>query len=131
MNAAVAPPIGPVLVVDDNADMRVALVTMLRAMRYRTVEADNGRIALDWLLRREERPALILLDLMMPVMDGVELRRRLLREHTEFAAIPVVLVSAFTAESHVVQLAAADFLRKPIDLQRMLQLVDRHCVRAA
>jgi CheY-like chemotaxis protein len=93
----------PVLVVDDDAGLRELLRRTLEREGYRVVEAANGRQALDRV--RDSEPGLILLDLMMPAMDGfefVEELRRLERQaHTDAArAIPIVVITAMdlTAE---------------------------------
>jgi two-component system, NtrC family, sensor kinase len=81
----------PVLVVDDDPGVRQLLRRMLEGEGYRIVEAENGRQALERL--RDVSPAVILLDLMMPEMDGFELVATL-RRHEAWRAIPVVVVTA-------------------------------------
>lgn len=80
-----------VMVVEDDANNREILVRMLERQGYRTVEAENGQIALD--LIAEEVPSLILLDLMMPVLDGFEFLAAL-RKNSSHGKIPVVVVTA-------------------------------------
>jgi CheY-like chemotaxis protein len=88
-----------VLVVDDDADLRELLRRLLQREGYRVVEAENGRAALDRI--REARPGLILLDLMMPEMDGFEFVRRF-RKHDAWRGIPIVVITAkdLTDEDH-------------------------------
>jgi GAF domain-containing protein/CheY-like chemotaxis protein len=81
----------PVLVVDDDAEVRQLLRRMLESEGYAVVEAENGRVALERL--RGEPPSLILLDLMMPEMDGFEFVAEL-RRHEGWRAIPVVVITA-------------------------------------
>ncbi|MBI1848344.1 MAG: GAF domain-containing protein [Candidatus Rokubacteria bacterium] len=81
----------PVLVVDDEPEARDLLRRLLEREGYAVVEAENGRVALDRL--RETVPAVILLDLMMPEMDGFEVVSEL-RRHPEWRAIPIVVVTA-------------------------------------
>jgi len=81
----------PVLVVDDDAEVRQLLRRMLESEGYAVVEAENGRVALERL--RGESPSLILLDLMMPEMDGFEFVAEL-RHHEGWRAIPVVVITA-------------------------------------
>jgi len=69
----------PVLVVEDDRDVRESLVAVLEDAGYRVMSAADGRAALD-LLRAGPRPAVILLDLMMPVMDGFEFRAEQVRD---------------------------------------------------
>jgi GAF domain-containing protein/CheY-like chemotaxis protein len=81
----------PVLVVDDDAEVRQLLRRMLESEGFAVVEAENGRVALERL--RGESPSLILLDLMMPEMDGFEFVSEL-RRHESWRAIPVVVITA-------------------------------------
>jgi signal transduction histidine kinase/CheY-like chemotaxis protein len=81
----------PVLVVDDDAEVRQLLRRMLEAEGYAVVEAENGRVALERL--GGESPSLILLDLMMPEMDGFEFVAEL-RRHEGWRAIPIVVITA-------------------------------------
>jgi GAF domain-containing protein/DNA-binding response OmpR family regulator len=81
----------PVLVVDDDAEVRQLLRRMLESEGFAVVEAENGRVALERL--RGESPSLILLDLMMPEMDGFEFLAEL-RRHEDWRAIPVVVITA-------------------------------------
>jgi GAF domain-containing protein/CheY-like chemotaxis protein len=81
----------PVLVVDDDAEVRQLLRRMLDSEGFAVVEAENGRVALERL--RSDPPSLILLDLMMPEMDGFEFVTEL-RRHEGWRAIPVVVITA-------------------------------------
>jgi CheY-like chemotaxis protein len=81
----------PVLVVDDDATVRQLLRRMLESEGYAVLEADNGRAALGALA--EARPSVILLDLMMPEMDGFEFVAEL-RRHEPWRAIPVIVITA-------------------------------------
>ena len=81
----------PVLVVDDDATLRQLLRRMLEPEGYTVVEAENGRVALERL--REMAPSVILLDLMMPEMDGFEFVAELRRQE-KWRGIPVVVITA-------------------------------------
>ncbi len=126
--APVADPGRPlVLVVEDNPDMRALVVDILREA-YRVLEAADGREALK--LLEEQRPALIVSDIMMPGMDGHELLK-VLRAQESTAAIPVVLLTAKAGpESRLVGLesGADDYLTKPFD-GRELRARVRNLVR--
>jgi CheY-like chemotaxis protein len=115
-----------VLVVEDDGDIRDELADVLEDSHYRTIRAQNGEVALQK-LRGGPRPCLILLDLMMPVMDG----RQFLAEQQKDAAlkeIPVVVLSAhLDAAPTAVQVKAAGFLKKPIDLPELLRTIERFC----
>lgn len=110
-----------VLVVEDEADIRETLRDILEMEGYRVCCAENGQEALHVLSK--VRPMLILLDLMMPVMSGYELLKRL-RESSELATIPVTVVSAIGDRSAVPD---ALVLKKPVDLEVLLDMVDMQC----
>ena len=82
-----------VLIIEDDADSRMFLNRLLRSERLEVVEAVNGKEALDLLVSTEKLPELILLDLMMPVMDGFEFLSRI-REVETLADIPVLVITA-------------------------------------
>jgi DNA-binding response OmpR family regulator len=116
-----------VLVVDDDRDIRDVLTDALEAEGYRVVTAADGQEALDWLRRRLVRPCIVLLDLMMPRMDGIQFRTESLND-ADLAVIPVVVLSAdpsviATAKS----LNFAGSLRKPVPLDALLAAVHAHC----
>jgi CheY-like chemotaxis protein len=119
-----------VLVVDDDAEIRETLVEVLEERGYRAVSAGDGKEALDTLLRGT-RPELILLDMMMPVMDGATFRARQQAE-PELAAIPVVLISAHEdLPKRVLELHADAALPKPISFRDLLSTVKRFCTNGA
>lgn len=122
-------PAGPVLVVDDNADVRDALIALLEVSGYSALGAENGQDALHILRDGDERPCLILLDLNMPVMDGVEFRRRQLLDPA-MLDIPTVVVSANDAPPRRREPRFDAFLKKPVDSSMLLAAVHRHCARA-
>jgi CheY-like chemotaxis protein len=114
-----------ILLVDDDEDIRAAVRSVLEDESYRVEDAVNGAIALER-ARREPRPSLILLDLMMPVMDGFAFRAAQLREPA-IADIPLVV---FTANPRDVSaFAPTATLRKPVDLDDLLAVVARHAPR--
>jgi CheY-like chemotaxis protein len=114
----------PVLIVEDDADLREMMAQLLTLEGFRAETASNGRDALDY-LHHHERPDLILLDLMMPVMDGWEFRRRQ-RADPVLSGVPVVVLSALDS-SRAQDLQEAAFLKKPLDFDHLLQLVRRYC----
>jgi two-component system chemotaxis response regulator CheY len=119
--------ISRVLIVEDNEGTREALALLLQAAGYTTAEAANGRTALTF-LHTHPAPRLILLDLMMPVMDGWEfLRER--RKDPELARIPVVLFTAAGGlePSSVWALGANDVLHKPANPDDLLAAAGRYC----
>jgi CheY-like chemotaxis protein len=113
-----------VLVVEDDFDLCDALVPILEYDGHRVVSAANGREALDR-LHEMAPPSLILLDLMMPVMDGEQFRAEQLRDPA-LASIPVVVLSAHAhAEERAARIGAVACLRKPFDVDVLLEQVRR------
>jgi CheY-like chemotaxis protein len=115
-----------VLVVDDDADIRDAICLVLEHSGYSAVAASNGEEALR-LLRTGSRVNLILLDMMMPVMDGWGFRKSQ-ADGPAFMKIPVVVLTGDGhASSKAAAIGAVDYLRKPLDLDDLLAVVARHC----
>jgi two-component system chemotaxis response regulator CheY len=114
-----------ILIVDDDIDIRRSLSDFLEDEGYAVTAAPNGRIALD-LLRGGVRPAVILLDLMMPGMDGWDFRQAQL-EDPALASVPVVVVTAcgFSPEAIRQQFAPAAFVSKPIQPTVLLEAIGR------
>jgi CheY-like chemotaxis protein len=112
-----------ILIVDDDESIREAIESALAFENHPTATAGDGKQALEW-LRRNRTPALILLDLMMPVMDGWQLLEELRRDE-RLSRVPVVVITAFGRDLGT----AAEFpvLRKPINLEDLLQAVGSHC----
>ncbi|MDA1258915.1 MAG: response regulator [Chloroflexi bacterium] len=104
-----------ILVVDDNPDVRFALTTLLDDEGYEVMEASDGDVGID--AARERKPDLILLDLMMPRMDGFETLRELKKDEN-LCDIPVVVLTARRGSEDMplaMALGAADYLHKPWD----------------
>ena len=114
----------PVLIVEDDADLREMMAQLVALEGYQAHTVANGREALDY-LRHSQRPELILLDLMMPVMDGWEFRREQ-RKDPAIADVPVVVLSALDP-SRGADIGAVEFLKKPLDFDRLLALVRDYC----
>jgi CheY-like chemotaxis protein len=115
-----------VLIAEDDDDVRDNLALLLEIRGYSVAKAANGRQALD-LLVQAGAPCLLLLDLMMPVMDGWQLRAELLKDPF-LARIPVVLLSGMADVDKAAQhLAAVEYLNKPVDLKKLYSLVGTYC----
>jgi CheY-like chemotaxis protein len=114
----------PVLIVEDDEDLRDMMAQMLAIEGFAATAVANGREALDY-LRRAIKPHVILLDLMMPVMDGWEFRRRQ-QADPELAPVPVIVLSALD-RSRAAPVDAIAFLKKPLDFDRLLELVRDQC----
>jgi CheY-like chemotaxis protein len=117
---------GWVLVVDDDADIRESITDVLEMRGYRVQSAVNGQQALD-ILRGGGRPCVILLDLMMPVLNGWEFRAEQTRDES-LASVPVVIISGDGSTSQkAATMGISQYLRKPLELSVMLDVVKRHC----
>jgi CheY-like chemotaxis protein len=115
----------PVLLVEDNFDTQDALKSLLELKGYRVVTAFDGREALS-ILRQGLKPGLILLDLMMPGMDGFQFINEK-RDDPRIAAIPVIIYSGHhDAEANAVRLGANAYFQKPIDVDNLLKLIAVH-----
>ena len=114
---------GPVLLVEDNAETRDVLARILHLRGYETVDADDGRDALDY-LGRGGTASVIVLDMRMPNMDGVSFRRAL-RAEPRWSEIPVVIYSV--AEPDDVEGAASVVQKGTDEPEVMLAAVQRAC----
>jgi len=116
-----------ILVVEDNAKNMKLLRDVLQATGYRTLEASTGGQALT--LATEHEPALVLMDIRLPDMDGVEALSRL-RMDERTASIPVLAVTAQAMEGDSERIKEAGFdgyLSKPVDIDELLTTVEQHC----
>ncbi|MCU1281960.1 MAG: cheY [bacterium] len=113
-----------VLVVEDDHDIRVSVRNLLEDEGYRVLTVTNGRLALDLLERVNPTPSLIILDLMLPVMDGWEFAERL-RARPRLAGIPIVIMSAYDDPPPPEDVVG--FVKKPIDVGALMSVVDRYC----
>jgi CheY-like chemotaxis protein len=126
---------GNVLVVEDDADMRALLASLLPLEGFHTVTAEDGLEGLHLLraLRHQApmTPCLVLLDLKMPRLGGMEFRRAQLKDPT-VAGVPVAVMSgASDAESRARALGAVATVMKPIDVESLLAVVRTYCASSA
>ncbi|MCA1631921.1 MAG: response regulator [Acidobacteria bacterium] len=110
-----------ILVAEDNDDNRFLMKTLLEMRGYRVVEASNGQEAVE--LAASAKPDLILMDLKMPVLNGLAATRAI-RQHAKAAVrrVPIVALSAYDPEQHrTVAMAAGcdDYVLKPVDYDRL------------
>jgi len=118
-----------ILLVEDDWAIRETVADVLLSEGFEVTCAANGEEALHRLGEAADQPSLILLDLMMPVMDGWTLRSAL-RDDPRYAGIPVVVLSADAGvEGRLARLAPDGFLAKPFELERLLAVVGRYCAR--
>jgi CheY-like chemotaxis protein len=109
-----------VLIIDDEPDIRDTLAEIVKLEGYSVATARNGLDGLE--SARARRPSVIVLDLMMPVMNGWEFRDAQLAE-PELAHVPVIVMSAAPAGSHF---DAATILTKPFPVHDLLKAISRH-----
>jgi CheY-like chemotaxis protein len=110
-----------ILLIDDNQDLLDVLAALLGARGFTTIMARNGLEALEF-LENSPPPAVILLDLNMPVMDGREFLARKV-EIPKIAAIPVIISTASPEQAPM----NLPILRKPFEPQKLIQVVNQYC----
>lgn len=124
-----------ILIIDDDPDFVQATRMVLESVPYRVITANNGDDGLQ--KAREERPDLILLDIIMPTRDGFSACEKLKGDPT-LAGIPVVMLTAFgqkvaetsLAKAQGLTLEAEDYIEKPVAPQDLLQRVAKHLKKA-
>lgn len=112
-----------ILLVDDNTANLQVLRETLDGSGYKLLIAKNGRSALE--IVRKASPDLILLDIMMPEMDGYEATRRI-RQQKQFRDLPVIALTAKAMKEDrekCIEAGASDYLPKPVDLERLLSMM--------
>ncbi len=113
-----------ILVVEDDKDLRDSLCEALELEGYVAVSAENGQAALRHLATGRQ-PCIILLDLMMPVMDGWTFHQELQKDRAR-AAIPVVVMTA-APPARAAAIAPQAILYKPLHMGRVIDVVQEHC----
>lgn len=113
-----------ILVIEDDSDLREILCDALQLEGYTVICAENGEAALRQ-LASGPRPCMILLDLMMPVMDGWTFRREMLKDPS-LAGIPVVVMTAAGA-ARAATVPANSVLLKPLQIDNVMEVVQEHC----
>jgi CheY-like chemotaxis protein len=114
------------MVVEDNDEIRELVADVLEGAGHRVLQAANGQIALD-LLRAGQKPALMFLDMMMPVLSGAELLE-IMQEDPALSVVPVVVVSAFADDGTAP--GVARFVRKPVSSALLRELVETYAKAA-
>lgn len=112
-----------VLVIEDEKDIREAVAEVLELEGYKVSQAENGQEGLNR-LNDVERPCVILLDLMMPVMNGWEFAQTLER-HPKFKSIPIVVVSAALSDEKNIRVKSR--LKKPVEINALVEEVKSCC----
>lgn len=122
--------VGSILIVDDDSDIRDTFAEALRMVGYVVNTAPDGKAALE-MLTALAPPCLILLDLMMPIMNGEEFRRQQM-SNPALAKIPVVVITADrNAQQKAVSIGVTEGLSKPIDFESLSDVARRYCGEAA
>jgi len=114
------------MVVEDYDDTRLLLRQALEAKGYRVLEAINGQEAVELSMR--EHPDLILMDLDLPILDGIAATQHI-RQQAEMTEVPIIAVTAYPMSYTRVKAFAKGcngYLAKPIDLTELQELVDRY-----
>lgn len=112
-----------ILIVEDDEDIRSVMVDLLESEGYITKAASNGREALD-VLDSMAKPCLVLLDMMMPIMNGRQFLDAIMSDAL-LAPIPVLIVSAVADKTNTE--GSIGFLKKPIDIDVVLNVVSQYC----
>jgi CheY-like chemotaxis protein len=114
---------GRVVIIEDDQAIRETLGMYLEGEGYEVAYAADGKEGLE-LLKNISKPGLILLDLLMPVMDGWQFLEQLARDST-LASIPVAIVTAYADRAHGIK--GRVILKKPVDLEALSTLVKKYC----
>jgi two-component system cell cycle response regulator DivK len=115
------PETASILIAEDNPDSRDALRSLLEAYGFHVLEAENGQEAVKKALRF--RPDLVLMDIMMPVMDGLN-ATRILRSSPEFRQVPIIALTAMAgARQLALDAGCDDHLPKPIDIPALVETI--------
>ncbi|HJU93170.1 MAG TPA: response regulator [Pyrinomonadaceae bacterium] len=115
-----------IMVVEDYDDTRLLLKKGLEGLGYSVLEASNGQEAVD--IAGREHPDLILMDLDLPILDGIAATQRI-RQHADLENVPIVAVTAYPMSyTHVKAFAKGcnEYMPKPIDMTELANLVNRY-----
>jgi len=119
-------PLNPtILVVEDFEDTRLMMKFWLERAGYRVVEATDGEQAIQAALREE--PDLIIMDVEMPGMDGLTATRRM-RQHESLRSVPIVTVSAYTADEYrtaALEAGSTEYVASPFEPAALGKLIDK------
>jgi len=109
-----------ILVVEDESDIRNFVAKALTAKGYKVFEASNGYEG--WYLLQKVKPDIVILDIMMPVMDGMEVLKKI-REHPEFKEMPVIMLTGKSEDKDILEgysVGADYYITKPFDIKTVL-----------
>lgn len=112
-----------VLVVDDSSFMRMRTAAVLRDAGYEVLEAENGRVAVD--IYKQHRPAVVLMDITMPEMDGLEALRAIKQVDPDANVVMLSAMGQSSVVMEAIQAGARDFVVKPCQPDRVLFAVSK------
>ncbi len=116
-----------IFVVEDSKEIRDLIKILYEGEGYRVEFASDGKEALEMLRAGAELPALILLDLMMPVMDGFQFRAEQEKD-PRLSSIPILVMSAdAAADIKAMKLGAKGYLRKPVSVDTLVEVAEKYC----
>ena len=113
------PPTKTILVVEDNSDLRMLLKVHLKILRYESIFAANGQQAVN--MAASQKPDLILMDIILPEMDGLE-ATRLIRKDSKSSSIPILAVTALSgpkAKEACLKYGCNDYIPKPFTVEEL------------
>jgi chemosensory pili system protein ChpA (sensor histidine kinase/response regulator) len=118
-----------ILIVEDDLSIRTSLKLLFEGDGYPVLLAKHGQEALDLLEKSPtSKIGLILLDFMMPVMDGPTFLLKLQRNHPEIlSSIPIFIITAANIDTHRVTIKTTGLLKKPFDMKELFSVVTRYC----
>ena len=114
-----------ILLVEDDDAILTCIEGILRGEGYTVMTAKNGKEAL-LALRSSEPPDLILLDLLMPVMDGWKFLEQMRQDHPALSSVPIIAISSGGQRLRPNELKISELLEKPLDLESLISTVARH-----
>lgn len=116
---------GAVLIIEDNVELREATTLAIQALGVETIGAENGEQGLKQLKDLEHPPSMVLLDLMMPVMNGWQFLVEVERDHS-IPRIPIFVLSSLADECPRLPVVT-DYIQKPLSMSRLESLIKQHC----
>lgn len=117
---------GSIVIIEDDEDIREAMHSLLELEGYPVISFENGKDAID-ALKEYSDPCLILLDLMMPIMNGWEFLKARKSLGDTIVAIPVYIVSAIASQQEAEKTGASGYIKKPVDADILIRIVEDYC----
>lgn len=119
-----------ILIAEDFEDNRIALKLMLKMAGFDPLEAEDGQRAVE--LVRQQAPDLVLMDISLPILDGLQATRAI-RAEAAFQQLPIIIVSAYDTEetrAQARQAGGTDYISKPIEFDNLKSIILRHLAAA-